>query len=129
MKRFFPPLAVLAAILALSLWNARVMEGQTSHLRSQLLQVQKLAAAENWQGAEDALADSYADWTSRQTYLHIVTEHDAVDDAEAMYQRAQAFAAVRGVPGGAHGPAGPAAASFGDGGVQHPQYPMSFIFR
>ena len=45
MKRFFPPLAVLAAILALSLWNARVMEGQTSHLRSQLLQVQKLAAA------------------------------------------------------------------------------------
>ena len=58
MKRFFPPLAVLAAILALSLWNARVMEGQTSHLRSQLLQVQKLAAAENWQGAEDALADA-----------------------------------------------------------------------
>ena len=92
MKRFFPPLAVLAAILALSLWNARVMEGQTSHLRSQLLQVQKLAAAENWQGAEDALADSYADWTSRQTYLHIVTEHDAVDDAEAMYRRAFAFA-------------------------------------
>ena len=91
MKRFFPPLAVLAAILALSLWNARVMEGQTSHLRSQLLQVQKLAAAENWQGAEDALADSYADWTSRQTYLHIVTEHDAVDDAEAMYRRAMAF--------------------------------------
>ena len=95
MKRFFPPLAVLAAILALSLWNARVMEGQTSHLRSQLLQVQKLAAAENWQGAEDALADSYADWTSRQTYLHIVTEHDAVDDAEAMYRRAMAFAAAR----------------------------------
>ena len=95
MKRFFPPLAVLAAILALSLWNARVMEGQTSHLRSQLLQVQKLAAAENWQGAENALADSYADWTSRQTYLHIVTEHDAVDDAEAMYRRAMAFAAAR----------------------------------
>ena len=34
-------------------------------------------------------------WTGRQTYLHIVTEHDAVDDAEAMYRRAQAFAAVR----------------------------------
>ena len=95
MKRFFPPLAVLAAILALSLWNARVMEGQTSHLRSQLLQVQTLAATETWQGAEDALADSYADWTRRPTWLHIVSEHDAVDDAEAMYQRAQAFAAVR----------------------------------
>ena len=95
MKHFFPPLAVLAAILALSLWNARVMERQTSRLRTQLLQSQRLAAAEDWQGAENALSDSYEDWTGRQTYLHIVTEHDAVDDAEAMYRRALAFAAVR----------------------------------
>ena len=58
MKRFSPPLAVLAAILALSLWNARVMERQTSRLRTQLLQSQKLAAAEDWQGAENALSDS-----------------------------------------------------------------------
>ena len=95
MKHFFPPLAVLAAILALSLWNARVMERQTSRLRTQLLQSQRLAAAEDWQGAENTLSDSYEDWTGRQTYLHIVTEHDAVDDAEAMYRRALAFAAVR----------------------------------
>ena len=86
---------MLAAILALSLWNARVMERQTSRLRTQLLQSQRLAAAEDWQGAENTLSDSYEDWTGRQTYLHIVTEHDAVDDAEAMYRRAQAFAAVR----------------------------------
>ena len=95
MKRFFPPLAVLAAILALSLWNARVMERQTSRLRTQLLHSPTLAAAEDWQGAETALSDSYEAWTSRQTYPHIVTEHDVVDDAEAMYRRAQAFAAVR----------------------------------
>ena len=74
MKHFFPPLAVLAAILALSLWNARVMERQTSRLRTQLLQSQRLAAAEDWQGAENTLSDSYEDWTGRQTYLHIVTE-------------------------------------------------------
>ena len=30
--------------------------------------------------------------TLRQTYLHIVSHHDAVDDAEAMYRRAMAFA-------------------------------------
>ena len=76
MKRCLPPLAVLAAILVLSLWNGRVMERRTSR----------------WQAAEAALTDSYSDWSRSQTYLHIVTEHDAVDDAEAMYRRAMAFA-------------------------------------
>ena len=52
-----------------------------------------LARSEDWAAAEDALAESYADWTASQTYLHIVAEHDTVDDAEAMYRRALAFAA------------------------------------
>ena len=95
MKHFFPPLAVLAAILALSLWNARVMERQTSRLRTQLLQSQRLAAAEDWQGAENTLSDSYEDWTGRQTYLHIVEPHAAVEEAEAMFRRSFAFAAAR----------------------------------
>ena len=95
MKRCLPPLTVLAAILVLALWNGRVMEQRTSRWRAQLQQVQELAAAERWQAAEAALEDSYEDWNRSQTYLHIVTEHDAVDDAEAMYRRSQAFAAAR----------------------------------
>ena len=92
MKRCLPPLAVLAAILVLSLWNGRVMERRTSRWQAQLQQVRELAVAERWQAAEAALTDSYSDWSRSQTYLHIVTEHDAVDDAEAMYRRAMAFA-------------------------------------
>ena len=38
-----------------------------------------------------ALWESYDDWSRSQTYLHIVSHHDAVDDAEAMYRRAIAF--------------------------------------
>lgn len=41
------------------------------------------------------LVDSYKDWSAHQTYLHIVSEHEAVDDAETMYRRAMAFAAAR----------------------------------
>ena len=41
--------------------------------------------------ALDALWESYDDWSHSQTYLHIVSHHDAVDDAEAMYRRAIAF--------------------------------------
>ena len=95
MKRCLPPLAVLAAILVLSLWNGRVMERRTSRWQAQLQQVRELAMAERWQAAEAALTDSYSDWSRSQTYLHIITEHDAVDDAEAMYRRSQAFAAAR----------------------------------
>ena len=93
MKRdMLPPLAVLAVILAFALWNSTAITGHTQRWRDQLQQVEKLAAAENWRAAGDALSESYADWSERQVYLHIVSEHDAVDDAEAMYRRAMAFA-------------------------------------
>mgnify|MGYP000550889037 CR=1 FL=1 len=42
-------------------------------------------------GPAGTLRGSYDDWSHSQTYLHIVSHHDAVDDAEAMYRRAIAF--------------------------------------
>ena len=93
MKRdMLPPLAVLAVILAFALWNSAAITDHTQRWRNQLRQVEELAADENWQAAADALSESYADWSGSQVYLHIVSEHDAVDDAEAMYRRAMAFA-------------------------------------
>lgn len=94
-KAFLPPIAVLAAILAFALWNSGRMSAHTERWREQLQQADALAQAEDWPQAVSALSDSYADWSDRQTYLHIVSEHDAVEDAEAMYHRAMAFAATR----------------------------------
>lgn len=95
MKPYLKPLAVLAAVLAFALWNGAAMTGHTDRWRAQLEQADALAQAEEWSRAVEVLADSYTDWSGKQTYLHIVTEHDAVDDAEAMYRRAMAFAATR----------------------------------
>ena len=92
-KAILPPIAVLTAILAFSLWNSHSMTQKTNQWRSQLRQAEAWALAENWSAAEAALTESYDAWSSCQTYLHIVSEHDAVDDAEAMYRRAMAFAA------------------------------------
>lgn len=89
------PVAVLAAILAFSLWNSSTLSAETGRWREQLHQADELAQAEDWSGAIAALSDSYADWSSRQTYLHIVSQHDAVDDAETMYHRCLAFAATQ----------------------------------
>lgn len=94
MKKLIPA-AVLAAILALSLWNGAAMAADTARWRAQLEQVNALIDTESWSAIEQLLAESYADWSARQTYLHIVTEHDAVDDAESMYRRCMAFAAAR----------------------------------
>ena len=93
MKRdMLPPLTVLAVILAFSLWNSAAITNHTQRWRDQLQQVEELATSENWQAAGSALSESYMDWSGRQVYLRIVSEHDAVDDAEAMYRRAMAFA-------------------------------------
>ena len=91
----FPPLILLAAILGISLWNSTTMTSHTTRWENQLWQADAFAQGENWPDAATAVAESYQDWARRQTYLHIVTEHDVVDDAEAMYQRALAFAAAR----------------------------------
>lgn len=94
-KGCLPPIAVLAAILAFAIWNSHTMTADTDRWRTQLQQSDALAQAGDWPGAAAALSESYADWSARQTYLHIVSEHDAVDDAEAMYHRALAFAATQ----------------------------------
>lgn len=95
MRAYWKPLAVLGAILAFALWNGAAMTGHTDRWRDQIQQADALVQAGNWSEAMAILTDSYTDWSENQTYLHIVTEHDAVDDAEAMYRRAIAFAATR----------------------------------
>ena len=93
-KSLAVPLAVLGVILAFALWNSRCVTAETDHWREQLRQADILAQAGEWERAAAALSDSYGDWSARQTYLHIVAEHDAIDGAESMYRRAMAFAAT-----------------------------------
>ena len=93
MKRaYLPPLLLLAVLLTLSLWNGHHITRETERWRDQLAQAEALGREEAWPEALSVLEDSYRDWQRPQTYLHIVMEHDVLDDAEAMYHRAAAFA-------------------------------------
>lgn len=94
MKSWLTPVLLLAAILAASALNCRAMERDVSRWQSQLETAETEAHADNWHGAAELISESYADWSSRQTYLHIIAEHDAVDSADAMYRRCAAFAAA-----------------------------------
>ena len=91
-KGIWLSLSVLGALLAFCLWNSTAVTSQTDRWQAQLQQIEALAKAEDWAGASAALENSYADWLSRQTWLHIVSEHDIIGDADAMYHRAMAFA-------------------------------------
>lgn len=95
MKTIAAPLSLLLALLALGLWNGAVMTAETERLREQLQQADGLVRAEDWAGAQEMLEASYQDWSARQTYLHIVSPHAAVDEAEAMYHRSLSFAGDR----------------------------------
>lgn len=95
MRGTLPPLTLLALLLAFALWNGGQITGDTTRWRVQLQQAEALAQSEDWAGAAAALSESHRDWSQHQTYLHIVSQHSAVDEAESMYRRCQAFAAVR----------------------------------
>ena len=91
MRAYGISVGILAAILVFSLWNSSDMTASTVRWREQLQGADQLALSGEWAEARDALWESYDDWSHSQTYLHIVSHHDAVDDAEAMYRRAIAF--------------------------------------
>lgn len=92
MKQLLPPVLILLVMVSFSLWNSAAMAHSAENWCSQLDQAASLASEEKWDGAAKALEESHQDWLRHQTYLRIVSAHDAVDSAEAMYCRAMAFA-------------------------------------
>ena len=95
MKAILPPALLLCALLGLSLWNGAVISRETEACSAAVEQARTAAAEGDWSAAESALRQGYDRWRGRQTYLHIVEPHTAVEEAEAMFRRAIAFAAVR----------------------------------
>lgn len=93
-RSYLPSLALLVLILTFSLWSSSSISADTRRWRQQLDQADTLAQQENWPAAAEVLSGSYRDWTARQGKLHILLRHDAINDAEAMYLRAMAFAAT-----------------------------------
>ncbi len=86
------PAVLLAAVLAFCLWNSSAVTTRTTQWRGELEKADRYAREEGWEDAANLIRESYAGWSECQTWLHCVADHDVVDDAEAMYRRAVAFA-------------------------------------
>ena len=91
MKSLWIPLLTLAALLAAALWTGTYISGETERWSEILQQADSLAGEGRWEEAEKTIQQGYDDWDSRQTFLHIVMEHEELDEAESLF--ASAFAA------------------------------------
>ena len=92
MKHWLPPTLILLLLLSFCLWDAYHMRQETSYWCSQLRQADEMALQENWDSALLLLESCHQAWQDCHFYVHSVSPRDAVDDAEAMYHRAIAFA-------------------------------------
>jgi hypothetical protein len=91
-KSLLHPIFILLVLFGFSLWNSYHIQKNAAYWSKTLQQAVSYVQSENWTSAQKALHQSYEDWSHAQTYLHIVLEHDAIDDADAMFRRAFAFA-------------------------------------
>ena len=82
MKRFFwIPFCLLLALFGAALLNAAVADGLVTDWCAELDKLQDTAQAENWDSVRDDLSA-----------LHIILQHDELNEVESLLARADSFA-------------------------------------
>lgn len=95
MKYFFIPASVLALVLAASLWNAAAVESRVEPWRSQLEEASAAAETGDWTRSEALLSAARQEWEAMHGWLHLVTAHGVLDDADALFASSEGFLRVR----------------------------------
>lgn len=88
MKYLYIPAALLALLLALSLWNARAVREEIDGWCELVESARSAAKGGDAAAAEASLAAFGRDWQRRRAYYHSILEHDELDDAEELFTRA-----------------------------------------
>lgn len=94
-KYFAVPIAVLALLLGLSLENARRVETDAAKWLEAVDTATGSAEQEAWSAARTALQNAREAWEARKPWLHIVTAHDELEAADALFAEADSFAQER----------------------------------
>lgn len=80
MRRFWISLAVLGALLCATLYNTHYLGGYTQELIALLTQAETCASDGDWDAAADKTEAAFDRWQERETYLHMVMNHQDTDD-------------------------------------------------
>ncbi len=95
MKYLFIPLALLGLLLGLSVWNAATVEVDIGPWCEALSAASQAADREDWAAAERTVLETQQAWEAKHPYFHIVTAHDELDQADALFASAGSYAADR----------------------------------
>ena len=91
MKRLWVACAILALLLAATLWNAGRLERFTASLTDLLEQAEAQAEEEAWREAYALTRLAYDRWVSHSTSLHITLRHSDTDDIQTGFQEVLEF--------------------------------------
>ena len=94
MKSILPPILILAALLAASLWSGGAVSRAIDGCIQPVEEAYELAAGEDWPAAIDALSRSYGYWQRCRNWLAAAEPHSGLTEAEGMFRRAFASAAA-----------------------------------
>lgn len=80
MRRLWISCAVLAALFCVTLFNSHYLKGCTDEWISLLTEADTLAQEGDWTAAAQRTQAAYDLWERREAYLHMVLQHQDVDD-------------------------------------------------
>ena len=92
MRSFVIPGAVLALLLGICLLSGAWLTARCEDWTAELADIDALAQEESWDAAEAQLETLYEKWQQVQIWLHITMEHEALNNAEALFCRAAVLA-------------------------------------
>ena len=98
MKALILPLLILTAMLILSLLGGSMIRQSVQQWQDVLALSDALAEQEQWDDAADALTRAHHGFLEKRNLLHIIVEHDLLDDAELLFSAAFAAQDARDVP-------------------------------
>ena len=95
MKALTIPTALLALVLALSLWVGTYAQAQEDRWTAMVALADEAAAREDWPQAAEKLQAAYRDWADSQQLLYTIMDHDQLDAAEIYFIGAMAVCRER----------------------------------
>lgn len=95
MKRLWLAAALLAAVLAATLWNSASLRGFTGEISALLEEAGAQAADGGWEQAARLTDKAQEIWQGRDIYLHVTLRHADTDEIYACFREVEALLSSR----------------------------------
>ncbi len=93
MKALRISIAMLVLLVAVSLLNGACLTRRCDGWKAQLDAVTAAAGRDDWDTAQQEMAALHGSWQQRQGYLHIILQHEEINEADTLLHQCALYAA------------------------------------